>query len=90
MPHRYAGGVNIVVVTMPRAPEDPSAPTAVWVAAVPRDEAVSAVKAEVPAICHVELSDWYLTQDQVAKLKLRPGQVMELGSATSGSDGDDS
>lgn len=81
MPHRYAGGLQIVVVTMPKRANEPAARTAIWVAAVPRDQAVAAVKAEVPAGSHVELSDWYLTSDQAAKLELRPGQVTLLGSA---------
>jgi hypothetical protein len=80
MPHRYAGGVQIVIVTMPKALNEPAARTAIWVAAVPRDQAVSAVKAEVPGGSHVELSDWHLTPGEVAKLKLRPGQVREFSS----------
>ena len=58
MPHRYAaGGLQIVVVRMPKAADEAAAQTALWVAAVPRDKAVSAVTVEVPAGCHVELSD---------------------------------
>jgi hypothetical protein len=80
MPHRYAAGVQIVIVTMANGPNGAAAQTSIWVAAVPRDRALSAVRAQIPAGCHVELSHWYLTQDQVAKLKLRPGEVREFKS----------
>jgi hypothetical protein len=86
MPHRYAAGVQIVIVTRMNGPNGAAAQTSIWVAAMPRDQAVSAVRAEVPAGCHVELSRWYLTQDQVAKLKLRPGEVKEFNSAQADSD----
>jgi hypothetical protein len=80
MPHRYAGGMQIVVVTMPKALNEITAPTTLWIAAVPRDRAVAAVRAEVPVACLVELLERYLTPDQVAKLNLRPGQVREFSS----------
>jgi hypothetical protein len=59
MPHRYTGGVQIVMVTMPKAPNQPDATTAIWLAAVPRERAIAAVRAEVPGAFLVELSDWY-------------------------------
>ena len=53
----------------------------IYVAAVPRDKAVAAVRQEIPPTWEAELLSLDLTDTQIAQLKLQPGQVSELSEA---------
>ncbi|TIY05034.1 MAG: hypothetical protein E5V22_09070 [Mesorhizobium sp.] len=52
-----------------------------WVAAVPRDEAVAAVLKRVPSHYKAELTDDFVNFDLARLLDLKPGEVSELSSA---------
>ena len=81
MASTVAGGIQVVVVLTSDTIR--GAPTKqLWVAAVPREEAVAAVLKVVPAGWSAELSDQHLSPERAARLKLRPGEVREFGSAT--------
>jgi hypothetical protein len=48
-----------------------------WVAALPADQAIAAVLSNLPdGAWQVELAEPQLSADELAKLKLQPGQVM--------------
>ena len=65
-----AGGTPIVVVSFPGVRGRQR-----WVAAVPVKEMVAEVRKRIPADAIAELSDQHLSQEQAAKLNLRPGDV---------------
>ena len=77
--HRYVmaktevGGTPIVVVSFPGVRGKQR-----WVAAVPLNEMVSEVRKRIPTDAIAELSDQHLSQEQAAKLNLRPGDVRLL------------
>ena len=50
----------------------------VWVAAVPREQAVDEVRKQIPDDWRAELAERWLTIQQAADLSLPPGQVREL------------
>jgi hypothetical protein len=52
-----------------------------YVAAVPKDQAVKAVRQEIPPTWRAQLLPLELTDSQIAQLKLQPGQVSELSEA---------
>jgi len=52
-----------------------------WVAAVPRDEAVAAVLLKAPSHYTAELSDDFVDLRLTELMNLKPGEVRELGSA---------
>jgi hypothetical protein len=83
MGNTLAGGVQIVRVLMPPLREGDPHVRVLWVAAVGRDEAVAAVKKVIPADCEAELTSEHLPPEEIARLKLRPGDVRELSSAGS-------
>jgi hypothetical protein len=49
-----------------------------WVASVPDAEMLAEVRKRIPADAKAELSSQHLTQNQPAKLNLRPGDVRLL------------
>jgi hypothetical protein len=67
------GGPPIIVVSFPGVRGRQR-----WVAAVPVNEMVAQVRKRIPADAIVELSDQQLSQEQAAKLNLRPGDVRLL------------
>ena len=77
MAESFAGGIQVVEVTtdelftgIPKRQ--------LWVAAASREQAVSLVLAAVPAGWTAKLTNAYLKPEDVAVLKLRPGDVREL------------
>ena len=77
--HRYVmgktavGGTPIVVVSFPGVRGRQR-----WVAAVPVNEMVAEVRKRIPVDAIAQLSDQHLSQEQAAKLNLRPGDVRLL------------
>jgi hypothetical protein len=67
------GGTPIVVVSSPGVRGKQR-----WVAAVPLGEMVAEVRKRVPDDAVAELSNQHLSQEQAAKLNLRPGDVRLL------------
>jgi hypothetical protein len=67
------GGTPIVVVSFPGVRGRQR-----WVAAVPVKEMVAEVRKRIPADATAELSNDHLSQEQAAKLNLRPGDVRLL------------
>jgi hypothetical protein len=67
------GGTPIVVVSFPGVRGRQR-----WVAAVPVKEMVAEVRKRIPADAIAELSDQHLSQEQAARLNLRPGDVRLL------------
>ena len=55
-------------------------PNQLWIAAVPREEAVAAVQKRIPAFWRAALSDQRLPPKLVGLLQLRPGEVRQLKS----------
>jgi hypothetical protein len=49
-----------------------------WVAAVPYDEMLGEVRKRIPPDAIAELSNKHLSEEQAAKLNLRPGEVRLL------------
>ncbi|UYW26650.1 hypothetical protein OKC48_26025 [Methylorubrum extorquens] len=70
-------GVHYVVVRHPEA-EGRLSPTRLWIAVLPREEAVEAVRRQAPEGWQVELAPEQPTLDQVAALNLRFGEVREI------------
>ena len=75
------GGIQIVRVYMTDNGIGDKPATQLWVAAVPREQAVAAVKKVIPADWIAELTNQRLSAKHIASLKLRPGDVRELSSA---------
>ena len=77
--HRYVmgktevDGTPIVVVSSPGVRGRQR-----WVASVPIEEMVAEVRKRIPTDAIAELSDQRLSQQQAAKLNLRPGDVRLL------------
>ena len=77
--HRYVmgktevGGTPIVVVSSPGVRGRQR-----WVASVPVKEMVAEVRKRIPTDAIAELSDQHLSQEQAAKLNLKPGDVRLL------------
>ena len=77
--HRYVmgktevGGTPIVVVSSPGVRGRQR-----WVASVPVEQMVAEVRKRIPTDAIAELSDQRLSQQQAAKLDLRPGDVRLL------------
>ena len=76
------GGIQIVRVTVPGFTVDGRPSFHLWVAAVARELAVAAVERVIPKGWTAALTDQHLTEEHVARLKLRPGDVRELSSIT--------
>lgn len=76
-----ATGVHYVVVRHPEAGGRLS-PTRLWVAVLPRDKAVEAVRKQAPEGWQVELASNQPTRDQAAALNLRYGDVREVTAWT--------
>jgi hypothetical protein len=64
------GGIPIVVVSFPGVWGKQR-----WVTAVPLTEMIAEVRKRIPADANAELSNRQLSQEQVATLNLRPGDV---------------
>jgi hypothetical protein len=73
MAEPLVGGIPIVVVSFPGVRGKQR-----WVAAVPPTETIAEVRKRIPADANAELSNRQLSQEQVAKLNLRPGDVRLL------------
>jgi hypothetical protein len=73
MAEPLVGGIPIVVVSFPGVRGKQR-----WVAAVPLIETIAEVRKRIPADANAELSNPELSQEQVAKLSLRPGDVRLL------------
>jgi hypothetical protein len=67
------GGTPIVVVSSPGVRGRQR-----WVASVPVEQMVAEVRKRIPIDAIAELSDQRLSQQQAAKLDLRPGDVRLL------------
>ena len=78
MNNEYVSGLHIVRVTMTDMPEQPFQ---LWIAAVPREEAVAAVLRRVKVGWTAELSNQRVTKEIAERVKLRPGDVSELTRA---------
>jgi hypothetical protein len=76
----FISDIQIVGVRTPSTQEGDLGVVTLWYAAVLRYQAVSAVRTKVPANQTVELTDERLSQVQVARMKIRPGEVGALGS----------
>ena len=74
----FISDVQIVGVRTPSTQEGDLGVLTLWYAAVPRYQAVAAVRAKVPADRTVELTDERLTAAQIADFKILPGEVQEL------------
>lgn len=76
-----ADSIQVVAVTdTDRVVGNDEMPTIyLWAAALPRDQAVAAVLKAVPRGWYAKLTDRRLTQDQLARLRLRPGDVKPIG-----------
>lgn len=70
-------GIHVVRVLMDSGVGD-NPTVQLWVAAVPRDQAVEAVQAAIPAGWTAEMTDSTLSKDTVARLGLRAGEVRSL------------
>lgn len=81
MGNELIGGIQVVRVTIPPAHAGEPTTSVLWLAAVPREQAVEAVKGAVPAGWRVELTSDHLTPQQMARVRLRPGGVCEFSSA---------
>jgi hypothetical protein len=75
-----AMSVTLVRVLMPDLYQDEPIKL-IYVAAVPRDQAVEAVLREIPPTWIAELLPLELTAAQIAQLKIQPREVCELSSA---------
>jgi hypothetical protein len=64
------GGTPIIVVSFPGVRGKQR-----WVAAVPVEDMVAEVRKRIPPDAIAELSNKHLSQEQTAKLNLRPGDV---------------
>jgi hypothetical protein len=82
MGNTQIGGIQIVRVTVPGLTVDGSPSFRLWVAAVPREQAVAAVEKVIPRGCKAALTDRHLTAEEASRFKLRPGDVREMSSAT--------
>lgn len=71
----YAGDIYVVAVSK-------GSLTEYWAAAVPREEAIEAVRMQAPPDRLLFLTDRRLTLKQVIELKMRPGSVRKLKAAT--------
>jgi hypothetical protein len=76
----YEEGIQIVRVVMTDNLIHGEPAAQLWGAAVPREEAVLAVRKLIPAHWTAELSAQHLAPEHVARLKLEPGDVRELSS----------
>jgi hypothetical protein len=72
MAQTYAGGIHLVLVTADDREKQ------LWVAAAPREEAVTLVLGAVPEGWAAVLLDTRLKPEEVALLKMTPGDVREL------------
>ena len=81
MSNTQIGGIQIVRVYMTNNGVSDKPTTQLWVAAVPREQAVAAIKKVIPADWIAELTNQRLSAENIASLKLRPGDVRELSSA---------
>jgi hypothetical protein len=73
MAETLVGGTPIIFVTFPGVRGKQR-----WVAAVPLSEMVAEVRKRVPPDAVAEISNQHLSQEQAAKLNLRPGDVRLL------------
>jgi hypothetical protein len=73
MAETVVGGTPIIVVSFPGVRGKQR-----WVAAVPLTEMVAEVRKRIPPDAIAELSNQHLSQEQAAKLNLRPGDVRLL------------
>jgi hypothetical protein len=73
MAKTLVGDTPIVVVTSPGVHGKQH-----WVAAVPRADMLTEVRKRIPPDAIAVLSNQHLSQDQAAKLNLRPGDVRLL------------
>jgi hypothetical protein len=73
MAKSLVGGTPIIVVTFPGVRGKQR-----WVAAVPYDDMLGEVRKHIPPDAKAELSNQHLTQEQAAKLNLKPGDVRLL------------
>jgi hypothetical protein len=70
MANPLVGGTPIIIVSFPGVRGKQR-----WVAAVPDVEMLAEVRKRIPPDALAELSNQHLTQEQAAKLNLRPGDV---------------
>jgi hypothetical protein len=82
MSETIPGGIHVVRVKMTDHVVGGIPAIQLWVAAVPREEAVAAVQRAIPADWTAELTTHQLAPDHVARLKLCRGDVRVLSSAT--------
>jgi hypothetical protein len=64
------GGTPIIVVSFPGVRGKQR-----WVAVVPQADMLAEVRRRIPADAVAELSNQYLSQEEAAKLNLKPGDV---------------
>ncbi|RWN42070.1 hypothetical protein LRP31_02210 [Mesorhizobium mediterraneum] len=81
MTDQIASGIVVVRVFMTDHLVGGQPAVQLWAAAVPRDEAVAAVKRAIPTHWTAELTDRRLTQDHVRRLNMKLGSVFELSLA---------
>jgi hypothetical protein len=80
MANTFAGGIQVVEVSMTDSVIGGTPTKQLWVAALPRSQAVAAVMAAIPEGWTAKLSLQHLTVEHAARLKLRVGEVRELTS----------
>lgn len=70
-------GVHVIRVLMDSGVGD-SPTVQLWLAAVPREQAVEAVQAAIPSGWTAEMTESTLSKDTVARLGVRAGEVRSL------------
>jgi hypothetical protein len=81
MTNTYVGAVQLVRVLIPNGARPRTA--AFWLAAVAADQAVAAVQKKIPSNWVAEPTGNHLSQVEIERLKLRPGEVREYTSSPS-------
>jgi hypothetical protein len=74
----YVSGVYLVRVAVLGNPEKPSQ---LWIAAVPKEQAVEAVRKRLPPGCTAELSEQRVTKALAELMQLQTGEVCELSAS---------
>lgn len=81
MKDQIASGIVIVRVHMTDNLVGGKPVVQLWAVALPRDEAVEAVKSKIPANWTTELTDQRPTQELVRRLRMKLGSACEISSA---------
>ena len=80
MTNTYVASVQLVRVRMTDLDIHGYPVTQIWVAAVPRDQAVDAVQQRIPKQWIAELAGRHLSQAEEERLNLRPGDVQQYAA----------